>query len=110
MEERSGVISTQVLQEFASVTLYKLGLAAEVVLGRLSRFESLEIVQLTPALIRRAVELHVQYQLNYWDAAIVAAAEAARCRQLWSENFSGQSRFGTLVVQNPLEAEPDALS
>ena len=88
MAEQSGVISTQVLQEFASVALYKLGQDTEVIVRRLAQFEAMEVVQLTPALIRRALEFHSLHQINYWDALIVSAAEAARCTRLWSEDFA----------------------
>ena len=60
------------------------------------------MVQLTPALIRRALEFHSLHQINYWDALIVAAAEAARCTRLWSEDFAPGSLYGLLRVENPL--------
>ena len=102
MGEQSGVISTQVLQEYASVSLSKLHQDVEFIARRLLQFESLEIVQLTPALIRRALEFHALHQINYWDALIVAAAEAARCTRLWSEDFAPGSLYGLLRVENPL--------
>lgn len=101
----SGVISTQVLQEFASVALNKLRQRADVIVAELSLFESMEVVQVTPALIRRALELHGLHQLNFWDAAILAAAEAARCTRLWSEDFAPGSIHGQLRVENPLEQQ-----
>lgn len=100
--ERSGVISTQVLQEYASVATYKLHQNVETIIRRLLQFESMEVVQLTPALIRRAMELHVRRQIHFWDASILATAELARCTLLWSENFALGSTFGLLRVENPL--------
>jgi predicted nucleic acid-binding protein len=98
----SGVISTQVLQEFASVTVAKLHQKLDVIRAELSVLEALEIVQITPLLVRRALELHGLHQINYWDAAILAAAEAARCARLWSEDFAPGSLYGLLRVENPL--------
>jgi predicted nucleic acid-binding protein len=98
----SGVLSTQVLQEFASVALGKLHQRPEVVLAELSALEAMEVAQVTPALIRRALELHVLYQVNYWDAAILAAAEASRCTRLWSEDFGVGSIHGLVQIENPL--------
>jgi predicted nucleic acid-binding protein len=98
----SGVISTQVLQEFASVALSKLHQKVDIVLAELSALEAMEVVQLTPALIRRAVEFYSLHQINYWDALIVVAAEAARCTQLWSEDFTPGSLYGLFRVENPL--------
>jgi len=48
MAEQSGVISTQVLQEYVSVALYKLGQDIEEIGRRLAQFEAMEVVQLTP--------------------------------------------------------------
>ena len=103
IRDGSGVISTQVLQEFASVALNKLRQRVDVVLAELSVLEALEVVQITPTLIRRALlEFHGLHRINYWDALIVAAAEAARCTRLWSEDFAPGSIYGLLRVENPL--------
>ena len=102
IRDGSGVISTQVLQEFASVALSKLHQRVEIVLAELSVLEALEVVQVTPTLIRRALELYALRQLNYWDAAILAAAEVARCTALWSEDFPVGSTYGLPRVENPL--------
>ena len=102
MRDGSGVISTQVLQEFASVALTKLLQKPDVVRAELLLLESLEVVQVTPGLIRRALDLHILHQINYWDGAILAAAEAARCSRLWSEDFTPGSLYGLLRVENPL--------
>ncbi len=88
IRDGSGVLSTQVLQEFASVAISKLHQTFGVVLAELAVLEALEIVQVTPTIIRRAVELHAAQQTNFWDAAILVAAEAARCTRLWSEDFA----------------------
>ena len=98
----SGVISTQVLQEFASVALGKLHQRVDVVMAELLALESLEVVQLTPALIRRGLEFHALHRMSVWDGAILAAAEAARCTRLWSEDFIPGSIYGLLRVENPL--------
>jgi predicted nucleic acid-binding protein len=102
MGDGSGVISTQVLQEFAAVALNKLHQKVDIVLAELSVLEAMEVVQLTPALIRRALEFHALHRINYWDALIVVAAEAARCTRLWSEDFAPRSLYGPLRVENPL--------
>jgi predicted nucleic acid-binding protein len=100
--QRRGVISTQVLQEFAAVALYKLHQDVDFIARRLLQFESMEVVQLTPMLIRRALEFHGLHRVNFWDAAILVAAEAARCTRLWSEDFAPGSTYGLLRVENPL--------
>ena len=88
IRDGSGVISTQVLQEFAAVSVGKLHQDSNIVSRQLHVLESLKIIQVTPSLIRRALELFGQHQMNFWDATILAAAEHASCDRLWSEDFS----------------------
>jgi predicted nucleic acid-binding protein len=102
MRGGTGVISTQVMQEYASAALSKLHQDVDVVVAEVTILESLEVVQLTPALIRRGLELHARHGIHFWDASILAAAELARCTLLWSEDFSPGSVYGMLRVENPL--------
>lgn len=97
----TGVISTQVLQEYASVALGKLGQRQDTVLRQLALLERLHVVPQTPAIVRRAVELHGLYRIAFWDAAIVAAAESGGCSRILSEDLNAGQFYGTLVVENP---------
>jgi predicted nucleic acid-binding protein len=97
-----GVISTQVLQEFAAVALSKLSQSEEVVIQELTFFENFEVVPTTPALIRRGVDLRKKFQLHYYDAAILAAAEHAGCEVLYSEDFQPGTTYGNVRTENPL--------
>ena len=102
MRNGMGVISTQVMQEYASVALSKLRQDIDVVTTEIVLLEAFEVVQLTPALIRRSLELHALHGIHFWDASILAAAELARCPLLWSEDFAAGTTFGLLRVENPL--------
>jgi predicted nucleic acid-binding protein len=103
MEEGVGVISTQVLHEYASTALTKFHQSHGNVVLELMSLERYEIVISTPKIIRHGVELAERYKINFWDAAILAAAEAARCDQLYSEDFPPGAVYGPLRVVNPLE-------
>ncbi len=59
------------------------------------------VQEITLALVLRAFILRVQYQLSYWDAAIVAAAQALGCKTLLSEDFQEGRDFDGLIVVNP---------
>ena len=97
----NGVISTQVLQEFASVALTKMKLEREIVLRQLVLLEKLEVIQQTASLIRRAVEVQGIYKVSYWDACIIAAAESARCSRILSEDFNTGQYYSGIEVINP---------
>lgn len=103
LRDGTGVISTQVMQEYAVVALGKLRQHPDAIMRQLALLESLEVVQITPALIRRAVELHGRYQIDYWDATILAAAEHARCARLLTEDFNAGQLYAAVRIENPFE-------
>ena len=100
---RSGdaAVSTQVLAEYAYVADKTIEQSPAAVLNQLLFLESLEVVQLTPALIRRGVELQNRYMINFWDATIIAAAEYANCSILLSEDLNPGQLYTTVRVENP---------
>jgi len=96
-----GVISTQVLQEYAAVALNKLGQAADVVARQLLLLEQLEVTAVSPGMVRRAVELRGFYAINYWDACILAAAESTNCERVLSEDLQAGGLYSGIRVVNP---------
>ena len=54
----------------------------------------------TQALYHRALEIHVRYQFSFYDALIVAAALAAGCSRLYSEDLQHGQRIESLTIQN----------
>ena len=78
----SGVISTQVLQEYANVALRKMGLDPSHVRKQLGAHQQFELVQVTPAIIHGALDLHQTRSLSFYDALIVQAASVAGCDTL----------------------------
>jgi predicted nucleic acid-binding protein len=101
MRERTGVVSTQVLQEYAVVALQKLNQDPDIVLRQLLLMESIEVVQITPELVRRGLEIQSRYRISYWDGAIIAAAEHANSNLALSEDLAAGELYGTVRVQNP---------
>lgn len=98
----SGVISTQVMQEFYVAATRKLGmppLAAKTVLNTFAVFE---IVQVSPELIQAAIDCSVLNTLSFWDALIVVAAASAGCARVYTEDLNaGQPVLG-VAIENPL--------
>lgn len=101
MRSGQGVISTQVLQEYANVALNKLGQDHDVVLRQLNLLESFEVISISPDMIKRAIEIKVNYRINFWDASIISAAEAARCNQIFSEDLANQQFYCGIKLENP---------
>ncbi|MDX8409902.1 MAG: PIN domain-containing protein [Mariprofundales bacterium] len=101
MMQGTGVISTQVLQEYAHVALNKLHQRQDVILRQLLLLEALEVVQQSPAIIRRAVELRTTYHISFWDACIISAAEHAKCSTILSEDLSSGQFYSGIALDNP---------
>ncbi len=102
MTSGSGVISTQVLQEYAHVALNKLHQRQDVILRQLVLLEGgLEVIQQTPTLIRRSVEIKSTYQISFWDACLISAAELAKCHTILSEDMNTGQFYSGIAMRNP---------
>jgi predicted nucleic acid-binding protein len=100
-----GVISVQVMNEFANVALRKVRLSWSETRDFLDTFRAtLEIVPLTLETHERGLSLAEQYQLNVYDGMIVAAALIAGCATLYSEDMQDGMVIDGLTVRNPYAA------
>ena len=52
-------------------------------------------------LVRIAIEKSERYAISYWDAAILAAAEALGAETVYSEDLNDGQRYGRVRVVNP---------
>jgi len=100
-----GVISTQVMQEYAVNALGKLKQALPVIMHQLHLLESLEIVVVKPALVRRALEVCGMYGISYWDALILSAAEQSGCTRILSEDLNAGQVYCGIACVNPFARE-----
>ena len=96
-----GVISTQVLQEFYVAATRKLGVPPLAAKGILKTFAVFETVQVSPALIQDAIDCSILNQLSFWDALILAAASAAGCGVVLSEDLNPGQQILGVRVENP---------
>ena len=98
----SGVISTQVLQEFYVTMTRKLEIIPSKARLILEDISLNEVVLVDVELVMKATTISEHHELSFWDALIVAAADKAKCQELWTEDLNpGQSVAGVRIV-NPL--------
>jgi predicted nucleic acid-binding protein len=97
-----GVISVQVLNEFASVASRKNAMQPSEIREVLSTVRAACLVEpLSVQTHDLALELLERFHVSFYDALILAAARLARCRVLYSEDLQhGQSIEG-VKIQNP---------
>jgi predicted nucleic acid-binding protein len=96
-------LSAQVLQEFVANALAKrrLGISESAIAVVLDALAEVPTLAITRDLVLAAVKIREQHQLSYWDAAIVAAAQAMGCEILYSEGLSHGRTYGSVRVVNP---------
>ncbi len=100
-----GVISVQVMNEFANVALRKVSLGWSETRDFLDTFRAtLEIVPLTLETHERGIALAERYQINVYDGMIVAAAMMAGCKTLYSEDMHDGLVIDGLTIRNPYAA------
>jgi predicted nucleic acid-binding protein len=101
--ERSGVISVQVLNEFAAVATRKLGLSFAEVREVLGAVRILcDTHPLTVEHHDKGAEIAERYRFSFYDSVIVASALLARCKTLYSEDLQHRQIIEKqLTVINP---------
>jgi predicted nucleic acid-binding protein len=100
-DERDIVLSTQVIQEFYAAGSRKLGFSRQYLREAIEKFVVLPLVLLGPAQIIKAIENEQQYQISFWNALILAAAESGGADILFTEDLNHGQRYGRVLAQNP---------
>ncbi len=101
----SGVVSTQVLQEYFVASTRKLGVPAETARRKIELFSRLNVVVVDLRTIIGAIDLHRLHRLSFWDALVVRAAADADCTTLYSEDLNPDQRIEGVAVVNPFATE-----
>ncbi len=101
VQEEAGVVSIQVLAEFYSASVKKLGMDPMEAEAVLSDLGSWTIHRPGHADLIRASLLCRRHKLAWWDALVIHSAMELGCHILWSEDMNHGQRFGALRIQNP---------
>ncbi len=102
---RSGIISTQVLQEFYVTLTRKLSskLPATEARAVIRDFFPWSIYQIAPTDIAEASEIEDQYGYTFWDSLVITAARNASAEVLYSEDMQDGQKLGDLKIINPFK-------
>ena len=101
IENNSGVLSTQVLQEFYVTATKKWGVDPLAAKEILNSFEHFETIVNTPQIIKDAIDCAVINTLSFWDALIVVAAEHAKCETILTEDLNHGQIIRGAKIENP---------
>jgi predicted nucleic acid-binding protein len=103
-QDRSGTVSTQVLQELCVNLRRRAGrpLDWKATRGIVADYLAWRVVVNTGDSILEALDLQEKYRISFWDALIVGAALSSGADVLYSEDLSDGQSFGSVRVMNPL--------
>jgi predicted nucleic acid-binding protein len=99
---RTGVLSTQVLQEFYVNVTRKLArpLTKKVARTAVDAY-SLWCIDTTPAELKSAFQIEDDARLGFWDALICAAALKAGVDRILSEDLNAGQKIAGIRIENP---------
>lgn len=98
------VLSVQVLQEFyvqATHISRKDALDHETATGLIRTWRRFPVQENTLAVFENALDLRKATGFSYWDCAIIAAAQAAGCSELYTEDLTHGRKVAGVLIVNP---------
>jgi len=97
----TGVVSTQVLQEYFVSATRKLGVPAPVAREKVEIFSHFQVVIVNVEDVLAAIDLHRLHSISFWDSLIIGAALSSGCSQIYSEDMQHGRRFANSEIVNP---------
>lgn len=102
-------LSLQVIHELAANLLSKkFGVPRATVVRLVSDLLALEVIETSGSDTLAALEIIGEFQVNFWDAFILAAAQREGCGILYSEDFQNGRTYGSVKVVNPFDNRAEA--
>jgi predicted nucleic acid-binding protein len=100
-------VSSQVMLEFFNVTTRKRKPALDVSIARdwLSDFRSAPVIAVDDEIVMEGIELAQRHKIVFWDGVIVAAAQRAGAKTLYTEDLNDGQRYGSVTAVNPFKQQ-----
>lgn len=104
-----GRLSFQVLQEFYANVSRKWPKSTESARLEIEDLFTWQPVSINADILRSSWKIQHRFGISFWDSLIVAAAKAAQCSYLLSEDFQAGLDLDGLRVVNPFQTRPDQI-
>jgi predicted nucleic acid-binding protein len=104
LERDDCALSVQVLQEFyAQATREKRAdrIPHDIACDLVRTWTRFRVQDMTVPILTQALAIRAESNYSYWDCAIIAAAKALGCRQVYSEDMAHGREVGGVQVFNP---------
>jgi predicted nucleic acid-binding protein len=108
LERDDGALSVQVLQEFyvqATRPTRPDPLPHEIAAGLIKTWIRFRVQEITLGILTGALDIKATHGFSYWDSAIIVAARALGCRELYTGDMAHGREVEGIVSATP-SAEP----
>jgi predicted nucleic acid-binding protein len=108
LDREDGALSVQVLQEFyvqATRPSRPDPLPDDIAAGLIQTWMRFAVQDITASVLMQALAIKADHGFSYWDSAIIAAARALGCRELYSEDMAHGREVVDVVIINPFRTE-----
>lgn len=101
----TGVISTQVLQEFFVSVTKKISKPLDVAIAKevINDLSKWDVVVNNVQIILDAIDINQEYKYSFWDSMIIASAIGSGAKTLLSEDLSGGQIIKGVAIKNPFK-------
>jgi len=107
LERDDCVLSVQVLQEFyvqATRTSRPTPLAHKIAADLIRTWLRFQIQDNNVSILQSALEIKAAHGFSFWDSAILAAAIATGCPELYTEDLAHGRQIGSVRIINPFRS------
>jgi len=104
LQRDNGALSIQVLQEFytqATRPTRPHRIPHDMAVGLITAWTRFRVQDMTLAILSAALEIRAAHRFSYWDSAIIAAARALGCAELYTEDMSHGRQVDGVLIINP---------
>ena len=97
------IISAQVLNEFSNVALKKLCKTRTEVMAFVELFKAIKSVPVKTEWCMQALEIMGRYDLQFYDALLLAAANELGCDRFLTEDLNDGQLYCGVLAENPFK-------
>ena len=104
LDQPSGALSVQVLQEFyvqATRDTKADRITHDQAVALITSWERFKVQEVTLQVLQAAFRTKKWFRVSYWDAAIIEAARAVGSNLIYSEDLNDGQDFDGVRVENP---------
>ncbi len=97
----TGVVSTQILQEFYVVSTGKLNVDKSLAKRITLSLTNFDLITVDKAIIKIAIDCANNSNISFWDALVISSAAAGGCKTVWTEDLNHNQVINGVRVENP---------